>query len=164
MEFEVEVRHIAMLDQWPGSEETGNPVDQWSFTINGQHVDYYTGIGHRKKLRVFSNCPDYPYVYAKGKPIHIRDALGHLKYTPQVRKILLGYTAPLEPALDDVLHSLVLDSEAGKESFEDWCSDFGYDTDSRRAMDTYLKCQESGKKLVAMGIDIDRARELFQDY
>jgi hypothetical protein len=28
------------------------------------------------------------------------------------------------------------------ETFEDWCGDFGYDTDSRKALDTFLKCQK----------------------
>jgi hypothetical protein len=28
------------------------------------------------------------------------------------------------------------------DTFEDWCGEFGYDTDSRKALDTFLKCQK----------------------
>lgn len=49
---------------------------------------------------------------------------------------------PTPPDLYSVLTSLKSDATDG-ETFEDWCANFGYDTDSRKAMDTYLACQAS---------------------
>ena len=48
------------------------------------------------------------------------------------------------PSLVSVLASLMSDASAGEQgSFEDFCGDFGYDTDSRRAESTYRACQQT---------------------
>ncbi len=72
------------------------------------------------------------------------------------------------PTLPSVLHSLLTDGEAFTSSmtFEDWCGNFGYETDSRKAEDIYRTCDDIGRKL-SRGIPADvltRARELLQDY
>lgn len=54
---------------------------------------------------------------------------------------------PTAPKAEDVISSMVLDASACDESFDDWCSSLGYDTDSRRALETYLACQSSGAEL-----------------
>lgn len=54
---------------------------------------------------------------------------------------------PKAPSLEDVISSMALDSSACNESFDDWCATFGYDTDSRKALETYLACQNSGAEL-----------------
>jgi hypothetical protein len=72
--------------------------------------------------------------------------------------------SPLSPNVDDVLHSLIMDSETSSDTFEDWCSNFGYDTYSRTALNTYLSCQENAVKLRKTGIDIEKERERLQDY
>lgn len=71
---------------------------------------------------------------------------------------------PKPPTLDDVLSSLLLDSTAAQDSFEEWCDNFGYDTDSRSALDTYLQCQESYHKLRKAKINIEQESERLQDY
>lgn len=53
---------------------------------------------------------------------------------------------PVEPAAADVLYSVVLDAQACEVSFEDWADDFGYDTDSRSALETYRACQKNGNQ------------------
>ena len=45
------------------------------------------------------------------------------------------------PAPTDVLVCLAGDARLGGELFADFCDDFGYLPDSRRALDTYLACQ-----------------------
>ena len=53
-----------------------------------------------------------------------------------------------EPEADDVLDSLLLDaSGADYHDFEDFCAEFGYDTDSRRAERVYKGCQQASRKL-----------------
>ena len=68
------------------------------------------------------------------------------------------------PSVDDVLYSLAMESDACEMSFHDWCGNFGYDTDSRSALDTYLACQENGRKLEKAGINLCEAREAFAEY
>jgi hypothetical protein len=46
------------------------------------------------------------------------------------------------PSDYDLLACVAMDSYCG-DTFEDWCGDFGYDTDSRKALDLFLKCQKT---------------------
>lgn len=46
------------------------------------------------------------------------------------------------------LHSIYSDSQAFGETFDNWCSNYGYDTDSREAKKIYKKCHSIGKKLL----------------
>lgn len=52
---------------------------------------------------------------------------------------------PYAPLPFSVLSSVYLEDTRGA-SFEDWCADFGYDTDSRKALSVYLQCQEQTAK------------------
>lgn len=46
------------------------------------------------------------------------------------------------PKADDVLNCLASDYTEENASFEDWCAEFGYDTDSRKAERTFRVCQK----------------------
>lgn len=72
--------------------------------------------------------------------------------------------SPKPPSLDDVLFSLILDGSACENSFEDWCNDFGYSTDSRKALKTYLLCQENYNKLRKTTVDIEKERIRLEEY
>lgn len=64
---------------------------------------------------------------------------------------------PLQaPDLVDVLGCLVRDADAlDAARFEDWASDYGYDTDSREAESTYRACLATGVALrAALGNDV----------
>ena len=51
-----------------------------------------------------------------------------------------GVGIKTKPDAADCLENLLCDVSG--ETFADWCGNFGYDTDSRRALDTYLATQE----------------------
>lgn len=51
------------------------------------------------------------------------------------------------PTADTLLESLVSDANAGMEDFEEFCSNFGYDADSREAHKTWTACQSIGERL-----------------
>jgi hypothetical protein len=54
-----------------------------------------------------------------------------------------------EPTANEVLDCLASDA-AGVESagsFEDWCSEYGYDTDSRKAHKTFKACEHEATRL-----------------
>lgn len=52
-----------------------------------------------------------------------------------------------EPNAADVLGSLILDASLGEYSFEDFCSEMGYDEDSRRAERTWKACAAMAPRL-----------------
>lgn len=60
------------------------------------------------------------------------------------------YTGPAierEPSAADVLYCLISDVGAGDYTFEQWCCEYGYDTDSRKAFATYEACRSMAPKL-----------------
>lgn len=46
------------------------------------------------------------------------------------------------PTAADVLYCVISDANAGELSFEEFCADLGYDTDSRKAEQVWLSCRE----------------------
>lgn len=61
-----------------------------------------------------------------------------------------------EPTPADVLYCLVSDARAGRESFDDFCGDFGYDADSRRAEAVWRACKATTPKVDRfLGDDLD---------
>lgn len=52
-----------------------------------------------------------------------------------------------KPKVEDVLSSLILDGSACGMSFAEWCGEYGYDEDSRKALATYEECQKAGDKV-----------------
>ncbi len=130
------------------SEQTQNDnwkCDGWRFVIKGQSFEYFTGTGLREKVRGFA-AAKYPGA------THVR---GHWEAS-----------YPVKPPIAGLLYSLILDGSACDESFASWCDNFGYETDSRKALATYEACQHGFDKLrkVFTGAQIERIRELLEDY
>ncbi len=60
----------------------------------------------------------------------------------------MGPANEKEPTVADVLYCLAIDARAGEDdSFADFCSNMGYDTDSRKAMDTWKACVTMAPRL-----------------
>jgi len=65
---------------------------------------------------------------------------GRKMTTPYYTGSMLG-----EPTIADVLESLLSDAFASECSFAEFCGDYGYDEDSRRAEAIWKACVKSGK-------------------
>ena len=112
--------------------------------------EYFTGLGHRQyrgnkePLEAFAGRPGTVY--------RERYDAGHKK--------------PVAPPAAGVLYSLILDSSAVGQSFESWASDYGYDTDSRKAEEIYRACQRNTDKLqrILTRADLEALEALLQDY
>lgn len=52
-----------------------------------------------------------------------------------------------KPTVADVLDCLASDASGADQGFEDWAGDLGYDTDSRKAEETYKTIQRQTKEL-----------------
>jgi hypothetical protein len=70
------------------------------------------------------------------------------------------------PSLVAVLACLMSDASAGElGSFEDFCGEFGYDTDSRRAESAYNACRDAAAAMRRMlGEHFETAAELARAY
>lgn len=130
------------------TDPKGWKCDEWRVTLSkgaGKiECPYYTGLGHRKipalqKARVLKEYH------------HSRHA---------------EFAKPVAPHAADVLHSLTLDGQAADMSFHDWCADYGYDSDSIKALGIYNECCKTGRELRAMfGRDgLQTLSEMLQDY
>ncbi len=72
---------------------------------------------------------------------------------------------PIAPSLADILSCLLLNSSAVGQTFNQWCGEYGYDTDSRKALETYDACIWSGEQTnELLGDKKEAVQALLQDY
>ena len=69
-----------------------------------------------------------------------------------------------EPTLDACLYALCMDAEAEKMTFEEWCQEFGFNSDSIKDLKTYQQCVENGRRLSLAGVDIEAERLRLADF
>lgn len=139
----------------------GWECDALNLILGGESFEYYQGTGHSCKI------------YSRGRNIGFgQEKIAGLKFKRDTEKE--GYTVFSDserwikkPHLADLLYSVIqVDSRLSEESFEDFCGNCGYDTDSRKALEIYLKCQENGSKLRKI-LKHDKwviCQEILQDY
>lgn len=129
--------------------------DKWRVTIKTARIEFtsefFTGTGHRVDT------------------VNTRMLRAHLKgcHPNSIAwQNMLKRMKPEAPCAASVLYSLVSDGAAIDQSFTDWCDELGYDTDSRKALQTYEACCESGRKLREVFNHEQRQQlaNLLQDY
>lgn len=138
-EFDVTIHHLGLFLE----KEDKYPMDHYTIRIGDQLFEYHQGIGHRKPKRGY------------GELLYSR--------TPSIEYIKEA-TRIIQPKLDDILYCLVSDSDVMEYSFEEWCNNTGYDPDRISHKKIYDACRENAEKLLKLGIDLEKAREAFQDY
>lgn len=109
--------------------------------INMFGTQYKCGLGHSKKVNFHSNS-DY--------------------WSNKERK----YLVPVKPKNSDIMYSLLLDSDAGNYSFQDFCDNFGYSSDSIKALNIYQLCEKTSKNLrkVFTNEQLQQMQIALQDY
>lgn len=144
-------RYAGEQVQWDNQQ-----VDAWRVTFaqvaaNGKpaapfETEFYQGLGHRKARR-----PMPEYVHNNSYSRRQWEAL-HVK--------------PVAPTAAAVLYCLLSDASATDQCFADWASEYGYDTDSRKAFAIYEACCANGLELRRVFTAAQRAdlRGLLQDY
>lgn len=116
-----------------------------------EQFEYKTGLGHRY-LQPIAEQEVKRYKLRHGTQSYTR-ATNNCYYIKQ-------------PQIAAIIHSLLLDAEAGNESFSNWCDNFGYDSDSISAFDTYQACEKIAKQLNNLfnREQLQTLRDLLQDY
>lgn len=136
---------------------TGKP-SKWIVTVKGPagsfDTDYTQGSAHRE---------------VRGRATSIGISTCPWKPVPRFPATLDGElmaqnSRPTHPKAINVLYCLALDASAAADTFEDFCDNFGYDTDSRSALEMYLACQEIGGKLRRAGVDMAELQRATDGY
>lgn len=125
-------------------------MDQWACEFTNasrpnepEEFDFYTGIGHRapatkdQKIRA-----SYEF-----QGLNENDKKGLTSYGKRYLARVEEMRKPVAPHAASALYSLLLDASAVGQSFDSWCSELGYDSDSRKAYATYEACQNNADKL-----------------
>jgi hypothetical protein len=114
------------MRDWGGDKP--QQVDAYRVYFGVFATDYHMGLGTRKLV--------------KGAP---KNTARHntVAYTDYMR----GYMRPCAPTSACVLYALLSDAQACDMSFNDWCTDFGYDADSITALNTYQACCSIGESM-----------------
>jgi hypothetical protein len=122
----VRVDYVAEVPS-PWDESKKNKCDEWRISIETKagfwSTGYWTGLGHRTKT-----------YNAYGKKW---DALAKKHFDDK----------PKKPKIADVMYSLFMDASAADENFHDWCDNFGFSSDSIKALNTYKQCLEIAAQL-----------------
>ena len=105
------------------------------YVVNACGLTYsvhYTGTHNRGNWE----CDGWQFTI-KGQTFDYFTGLGHRDKSAK----------PQIPPIAGVLYSIISDSSACNESFASWCDNFGYATDSRKALKIYEQYQEDFDKL-----------------
>ena len=65
--------------------------------------------------------------------------------------------------LKNALECVISDALSGIYSFDEFCSEFGYDEDSRSAERMHKACEDTYKRIVALGICEPEMYEIVND-
>lgn len=136
--------------------------DQWNITLYRAgkkdvfNTQYYTGTGHR----VLSTMGETYKRRIK------QDYKGSVNLAYQLRQNEKEYAKPQVPHIAGILHSLTLDASANDYSFNDWCNEYGCESDSIKALNMYQECCDAAKELSKLfnRTELSELSELLQDY
>lgn len=146
----------SVVPRGTGLKRDGWECDGWAVAFqkgNGrktfEEFDYFTGTGHR-----VDHGPGYQRL--KGE---VKSSLSSVNYQK-------NHAKPFAPFAASVLYCLILDAHADDMSFSNWCGDYGYGTDSRKAFETYQACCNNAAKLrkVFTHNQIEKLFDLLQDF
>ena len=144
--------------------------DLWRVKFGDFSTTFKTGTGHRvvkinpamhpKNLQALCTLTG-----ANVNQVHqITRGTVQLKGSKLARDTRHTYTAP--PTQASVLYCLLSDADALDYSFDEWCDNLGYDSDSIKANSMYEACREIARNLddVFTPEQIEKLQELLQDY
>jgi hypothetical protein len=129
---------------------------EYTVYVNDEGFEYSTGTGYIHTIKKAKKLKEGGKVLKK---IELSDTDIRAVF-PKVKEVLYPPFYAEVPTVESVLECLFLDAEACHSCFEDWCSECGYDTDSRKAEETYKACVQNGLKLrKALGRNYTEVKE-----
>lgn len=152
--------------------------DLWNITFHNtssnkiETFTYKTGIGLRlTRTKKGGNSNYMTFDRSQGLEINAhRNALQLSKndslYFAVDRNEIRKTTFAVAPTAASVLYCLLLDASANDESFKSWCDNFGYDSDSLKALNIYNACIENAEKInkIFKPAIIEQLNTLLEEY
>lgn len=146
----------------------------WKVTLlrNGREIlttDYSAGIGHCPAYKLpVKDAGSIASIMREGIiALEIEGGFAVKKPYEGARSWVADKSRPLLPNDADVIYSLIRDANTiDYPTYEEWASEYGYDTDSRKGEAIYQACIEIGLKLRAALGDkmLQNLQEAAQDY
>ena len=96
------------------------------------NTPFTCGLAHCKRSKLGDKGPKVPV------DLEIAKALTYVR-KPTLSD-LEGFVVPTPPDVATVMSCLQSDAHGGDNTFEDFCADFGYDPDSRKAHAIWVRC------------------------
>lgn len=140
--------------------------DKWSVTITKFKTISNGGVIQGKVTEQFEYKTGFGHRYLQ--PIAARE-IKQYKLNPRsvaYARTVAGSWYIKKPQIAAIIHCLLLDAEAGNESFSNWCDNFGFDSDSISAFNTYQACEKTAKQLNNLfnREQLQTLRDLLEDY
>ncbi|QCQ61615.1 hypothetical protein barba126A_phanotate59 [Rheinheimera phage vB_RspM_barba_12-6A] len=162
----LKANHIHFNSRYNGTKKAfddKNIMDSWAVKIGLHEFEYYTGVGHR--ISCLKNMYKLTTKQLDGVK-DLKELLGKDRLDNTVFKLSDGVSYAVSPTQASVLYCLLLDASGAEENFYDWCANFGYETDSRKAIDIHNACCDILLKMRKIFTSAQRAElsELLQDY
>jgi hypothetical protein len=134
--------------------------------------EYKTRIGHRLTRTLKGGAYNY-MTFGRLQGLEIAAHRGALQlpknaslYFPVNRDEIIKTLFAVAPTAASVLYCLLSDASASNESVKDWCDNYGYDSDSIKALNIYNQCIANAEKLskVFKPTLIEQLSSLLEDY
>lgn len=144
------------------SDAIRDSVDSFLSTAFVKFKVQYSGETKRDNW----SCDAWRVRFSSPKGVMATDYFTGMGHRKIIKTAWARHAKPVNPRAADVLYSLVLDSAALDTSFEYWCGEYGCDSDSIKAFDTYRACCDIGKKMrsVFTQEQIQSLRDMLQDF
>lgn len=143
---------VIVPSKWNGSKKN-DTVIMTVFTITrdskSESFEYCQGMGHLIK-------PEQQ-LWGVKKPKKMESMNKDNIFRVYDNQSLIGWT---EFKKENVLHCLFIDAQCASESFQDFCDNLGYSSDSIQALNVYQACQKELDKLRnVLGEDFNQLKE-----
>lgn len=135
----------------PDHEIAAEELDKFYATLNlksqirGGHIDYKDGWEHYAWNILFAGKGQASINYSMGTGHVIKAA---------------GRDIPKNPSPSQALANSCLDFWESRAAFAGWCSNFGYDPDSIKALRMYDSCRQKGVTLYKIGLSANEIQTL----
>lgn len=140
---------------------------EWAVTLSRGGLSFTTTYTKGCGLRRYRVAGSERYIDAHGverhRPKYKRIPSVWGKPTPQQRKAL-AESVPEPVGIVELCYSLAMDAQYGRQTFAEFCSELGYDEDSRKAFDTYMACQKIATDLNRIGVSVEKLAEITYGY
>ena len=165
----LELVDVRVITKWLDLSDKKSPQIKFKLAVSCEgremQVDYFGGIlafqDQKRPATVYDSQTGKRVLATRivARPVRTLYDDGRNRDAVQA----LSTSAKIDPL--GVLSSLVMDMDAGAETFADFCGEFGYDEDSRKAFAIWQTCQEHGGQFRKVaGKHLEAIREAVSEY